>query len=68
MSLAFRPDDYDDGNINGPGPATAAAGAAAVPGYVNGARPHGTGGGPTDGHIRAWARRSSDGRVLTTGA
>jgi hypothetical protein len=34
-SLRFTPEDYDDGNVNGPWPATAAAGAAAVPGYVN---------------------------------
>jgi len=38
MALTFGPDDYydDDGNVNGPRPATAATGAVAVPGYVNG--------------------------------
>jgi hypothetical protein len=35
MSLTFRRDEHDDGNVNDPRPATAATGAVAVPGYVN---------------------------------
>jgi len=35
------PGDYDDGGANGPRPAaTATAGAAAMPGCVNGGTPH----------------------------
>jgi len=36
MSSSSMPDDYDGGNVNGPRPATAATGAVALPGCVNG--------------------------------
>jgi len=41
MPLTCAPDAYDDRTVNGSRPAaTAAAGAAALPGYVNGGTPH----------------------------